>query len=176
MRIKALLLALVLLWPIGAVYAGTIPTEVTRNITNAALVGQGDFRFLFFDLYEARLYAPRGQYRPQEPVALELIYARRLYGDRIAKASIDEMRRMGVNDEKILTEWGQKMTTIFPDVNKGTRLVGSYRPQKGTRFYRDGQFIGQVMGDNFAKAFFGIWLDENTRAPRLRTKLIGGAK
>jgi hypothetical protein len=39
-------------------------------------------------------------------------------------------------------------------------------------FLHNGKLVGDISGDAFAKAFFGIWLDERTSAPKLRSALI----
>lgn len=65
------------------------------------------------------------------------------------------------------------MRQVFPDVQVGTRLSGAYQAGQGVRFYRDGVLLKEINDAEFARAFFSIWLDERTRAPRLRKQLLG---
>ena len=147
--------------------AGKSP--VYRYLETATLQGQGRLTFWGFDVYDARYYVadPKGQ----NGFALEIQYIRSFKGNDLAKRTIDEMSRQGVS-EKQRALWLQSLEKIFPDIASGDTLIGLHLPDKGTMFLHNGKVIGDVPGDTFAKAFFGIWLDERTSAPKLRTALI----
>jgi hypothetical protein len=147
--------------------AGKSP--VYRYLETATLQGQGRLTFWGFDVYDARYYVadPKGQ----NGFALEIQYIRSFKGNDLAKRTIDEMSRQGVS-EKQRALWLQSLEKIFPDIASGDTLIGLHLPDKGTMFLHNGKVIGDVPGDAFAKAFFGIWLDERTSAPKLRTALI----
>ena len=178
----ALLMALLLLtWLPGTVAqtppAPALPAAIRAALDDAALVGGGSYRWLGLKLYDARLWAPRRTISAENwegtPFALELIYARTLYGERIAKASIDEIKKLGIGTPAQHTAWLEAMVRIFADVNEGTQLVGVYQPGGPTQFLRDGQTVGEVSDPAFGKAFFAIWLHPKTSAPKLRNALFG---
>jgi hypothetical protein len=147
--------------------AGKSP--VYRYLETATLQGQGRLTFWGFDVYDARYYVadPKGQ----NGFALEIQYIRSFKGADLAKRTIDEMSRQGVS-EKQRTVWLQSLEKIFPDIASGDTLIGLHLPDKGTMFLHNGKLVGDISGDAFAKAFFGIWLDERTSAPKLRSALI----
>ena len=167
----ALLLSLLIgLSPMGwsnSPAAGKSP--VYGYLETATLQGQGRLTFWGFDVYDARYYVadPKGQ----NGFALEIQYIRSFKGNELAKRTIYEMSRQGVS-EKQRALWLQSLEKIFPDIASGDTLIGLHLPDKGTMFLHNGKVIGDVPGDAFAKAFFGIWLDERTSAPKLRTALI----
>ena len=167
----ALLLSLLIgLSPMGwsnSPAAGKSP--VYGHLETATLQGQGRLTFWGFDVYDARYYVadPKGQ----NGFALEIQYIRAFKGNDLAKRTIVEMSRQGVS-EKQRALWLQSLEKIFPDIASGDTLIGLHLPDKGTMFLHNGKVIGDVPGDAFAKAFFGIWLDERTSAPKLRTALI----
>jgi hypothetical protein len=130
--------------------------------------GNGEFRRFGFLVYEATLWAGDDPQRP--PLALRLDYKRNIAGAAIAEASVKEMRALGV-DEVALKRWGLDMTRLFPDVKPGDYIVGHYAPD-GARFYFNERLLGHVEDPGFARAFFGIWLDERTSAPGLRAALL----
>jgi hypothetical protein len=152
--------------------------HITRYVTDARLAGEGRLTWLGFHVYDARLYAP-----PRfdladpatQPFVLELTYARKLEGKSIAEASRDEMQRLGLGDAAQHTRWLAQMEKLFPNVDKGRRIAGVNQPGVGARFYVDGNFAGSIDEPDFARAFFAIWLDPRTRAPRLRESLLKGA-
>ena len=134
------------------------------------LQGQGRMTFWGFDVYDARLYV--GDQRGQAGFALDLNYLRSLKGSDITKRTIDEMQRLGVSETN-RSVWGKKLDGIFPDVVSGSSLTAIHVPGRGTVFLHNGKSVGEIAGDDFAKAFFSIWLDPKTAAPKLRTALIG---
>ena len=144
-------------------------SPVYRYLETATLQGQGRLTFWGFDVYDARYYVadPKGQ----NGFALEIQYIRSFKGQDLAKRTIDEMSRQGVS-EKQRGVWLQSLEKIFPDIASGDTLIGVHLPDKGTMFLHNGKLFGEIPGDAFAKAFFGIWLDERTSAPKLRTALI----
>ncbi len=103
--------------------------------------------------------------------ALELKYARDFSGKSIANETIKQMRKIGVTNPSI-DRWENDLKTLFPDIENGHTLTGIYIPQRGTMFLHNGNKIGEIAGDDFSKAFFGIWLDPKTSAPELRMQLL----
>ncbi len=157
---------------VGASAASALPF-VQQQIPDAQKVGQGILSFAFWDVYQATLYAPKGQWDPQKPFALSLEYYREIAGKDIAERSLDEIKKQGFDEPALLTQWQQDMQAIFPDVQKGSVLSAVYNPQKGTTFYNGETPIGTIAGDAFAERFFGIWLAETTSEPALRQALLG---
>ncbi|MGE5338726.1 MAG: chalcone isomerase family protein [Gemmatimonadota bacterium] len=152
-----------------------VPAYVRAYISDARVAGPGRLTWFGFHVYDANIYvshgfdarAPFGQ-----PFALELKYARALDGRAIADASRDEIARLGFGTEEQRERWHAWMTALFPDVERGQKLAGVYLPGVGARFYFDGRLRGAIEDPEFARAFFSIWLDERTRAPRLRDSLM----
>lgn len=157
---RRLLLALAAA-PFGA-FASTDPTAGLKRW------GNGEFRRFGFLVYEATLWA--GDDPQQPPLALRLDYRRTIAGAAIAEASVKEMRALGAN-EAGLKRWGEEMMRLFPDVKSGDHILGQY--EAGTaRFYFNGRLLGEVVDAEFARRFFGIWLDAKTSAPELRAALL----
>ncbi len=145
-----------------AAFANTDPTAGLKRW------GNGEFRRFGFLVYEATLWAGEDPQRP--PLALRLDYKRTIAGAAIAEASVKEMRGLGA-DEASLLRWGERMTRLFPDVKAGDFIVGQYEPGVA-RFHFNGRLLGEVADADFARAFFGIWLDVRTSAPALRAALL----
>lgn len=145
------------------------------ELPGAKLVGQGDFTWFGWSVYQARLWSPAATFGWDQPFALELIYRRELSRDTLVQASLDEMRRLGDAslDETRLAAWDGEMRKAFVDVRAGQRITGLYLPGKGASFYLDGQLRHVVADVDFARAFFAIWLDTRTRSPELRRELLG---
>ncbi len=161
----------------SAVSAQALPAAVKASLPEASVTGSGKYTWFGLSLYDARLWADKKSFAAPNwqsaSVALELVYARRLVGERIAVASIDEIRKLGIGTAAQQEAWLGAMKALFPDVDEGTQLIGVYAPGQPTRFFRDGTPIGEVADPAFGPAFFGIWLHPKTSAPKLRTALLG---
>lgn len=130
-----------------------------------------------FEVYDARLWTPRGfrhRQATQFPFALELQYLRRLEGAAIASRSIDEMRRVGSFTDAQAQRWLAAMRELFPSVRAGERITGINWPGVGAEFWVNGRRAGAVNDPDFARLFFGIWLDEGTSEPQMRAQLLQG--
>lgn len=169
-KLKALLSMSLLL----VAMQGTAAHEaILEAVPEAGIVGSGTFSYFFWDIYDATLYAPNGQWDAAEPYALSIEYKRAIAGADIADRSVYEIRKQGFADEARLSSWHEQMLRIFPDVDHGTALSAVHVPGEQTTFHQGGRIIGIVDDDEFARCFFGIWLDEKTSAPALRRALLG---
>ncbi|MDH4051573.1 MAG: chalcone isomerase family protein [Rubrivivax sp.] len=169
--------ALGMAWPAWA--RMTPPTELRQVLQGAKLQGEGRLRFLGLAVYEARLWAPEPVPAEQwagQPLALELLYARALYGRKIAERSIEEMRRQAKIPDAQGQEWQGALARLIPDVEAGDRLTGVQQPGAATQFFYNGALRGEVRDPEFTRLFFGIWLSPQTSEPALRERLLGQAR
>jgi len=164
-------------------HANTVGAEPTASPVTPAWeaflptpkpVGEGQFRRWGFLIYDATLWSSTGQYVADKPFALSLAYARTVTRDQIVEASIDQLRDVGVDVDQHPT-WAEKLRKVFVDVKPGDTLTGIYTPKKGAVFFYNNQKTGQV-DEALAQAFFSIWLDPKTTAPKLRLSLLGQAQ
>ena len=147
--------------------------SIQQYVPNAMLVGKGRFSYVFWDIYDARLYAPKGRWQANQPFALKLTYLRHLKGNKIADKSIEQMEKQGVTQAKKLKQWQTQMRQIFPNVEKGESLVGIRTKAGATIFLNNDHVIGAIDDPAFTRYFFNIWLAPNTSAPDLRKALLG---
>lgn len=147
--------------------------HINAHVPDAQKVGETRLRVMFWDVYDAALFAPSGKWDEQKPFALALSYLRDLKGHKIADRSVVEIRKQGFADEVKLADWHAQMKRIFPDVNKETTLTGVYTASGETLFFNGNLQIGQIKDPDFGKHFFDIWLGAKTSEPHLREQLLG---
>jgi len=150
-----------------------LPAPVCSVLENCRMVGKGRLRWWGFHVYDAALWSRDGRWQADAPYALDIVYARRIPGARLAETSIGEMRRMGVTDDTRLARWDAAMRGVFPDVREGSRLIGLYLPKRGALFHSGTRQLGIIEDPEFARRFFEIWLDPRTQTPDLRAALLG---
>ncbi len=150
--------------------------QLTQFFEDPEVVGKTRLKVLFWDVYDASLIAPNGQFSKDKPFALELKYLRDFKGKEIASRSVDEMRKLGVKDEVKLAAWYQEMQDLFPDVNEGESITGVVDDNQVSHFYYNDQLLGKIHDKEFSKWFFDIWLSEDTSEPEMRKDLLGASR
>jgi hypothetical protein len=153
--------------------APTLPAGVRELTSGLAARGGGEMRFLGLSIYDGWYWSAEPGWSLDTPFALDLHYHRTFAGSSIARRSVDEIERLGIGDAPQRARWGAAMRAIFPDVVEGDRLTGVFVPPATVRFFRNGELIGQIEDRQFARAFFGIWLDPRTSRADFRNKLLG---
>jgi hypothetical protein len=143
---------------------------IEEALNSAKLQGSGKLTWWGFHIYDANFY--RGVSTNSSEFALDLRYQKSFSGNAIAKKTVDEMKKLGVPDAQAQS-WGQQLESFLPNVEPGQTIAAIYGPKKGTTFYFEGKPLAQIPGAEFSKAFFGIWLDPKTSAPKLREQLLG---
>jgi hypothetical protein len=149
-----------------------LPTLVMAELPNLTRLGEGRLRFFGIHVYDSALWVI-GPFGFDRPFALDIRYAMNVKGRDLSERSIKEMKGLGFTDPEKLKRWEAAMDRVFPDIKPGDRLVGVHVPGKEARFYSSDRLLGAVADPEFARAFFGIWLDEKTSEPTLRAKLLG---
>lgn len=164
----------------GVAAARTLPPAVAAVAGPMQLAGEGEMRWLGFKLYDAALWVEArrevGEASPdvdEGEHALVIRYARAITAERLVEVSVDEMRRLGERDEARLARWRTLLQQALPSVAAGDTLVGLHRPGRGASFWHQGRLTAHIDDAALARAFFAIWLDERTREPELRARLLG---
>jgi hypothetical protein len=141
-----------------------------------SLKGQFAFRFFGLDIYQAQLWvdgAINANLYEEGQLALQLVYARNLNGNEIAKRSLQEIKnqvKVSPEQEKM---WLEQMVKIFPDVKNGDNLTGVYGPSQKAVFFFNQKYLGELSDVELSKRFFGIWLSPQTSEPKMRLHLLG---
>ncbi len=123
----------------AAALAQPSPAYVRQVLPDATLVGQGLYRWFGLTIYKARLWGDKTKVTltgwASSPFALELEYTRSLYGEKIAIASIDEIKKLGFGNSTQHEQWLTDMKKIFPNVGEGNQLTGILLPGSHPAFF-----------------------------------------
>ena len=150
-----------------AVDAPPLPPQVVALAPDLTVQGGGELTFFGLSIYDGWYWSPARGWSPDGPFALDLHYHRDLDGAQIAERSVDEIAKLGLRHRRTQrARWGEAMRRMFPDVRKGDRLTGVNLPGGAVRYFHNGKPIGEIDDPEFARAFFGIWLDPRTSRTR----------
>lgn len=163
------------LFTLGALLATALlvlPGRANAAATDLRLVGQASFRFLFWSVYEARLYAPAApfDFPGTTPFVLSLQYQRDFTREQLVEATLQQWQRQGVT---VAEPWVPQLHALLPDVKAGDTL--SLRVDSGGQatLHHNDRPRGQIDDPAFSLGFAGIWLAESTTEPEFRRQLLG---
>ena len=150
------------------------PLEVAQALPGAQPIGAATTRFLGFTLYDAELFTRNGDaFDMGAPFALTLTYKRKFRGDKLAKATVDEISRIEGVDVSALTDLETEFLACFRDVTPGERVT-AYGPSASTVLvFVNGTQTCRVEAAGIKQRFFNIWLSDASRDPAGARKLRG---
>lgn len=158
----------------------SLPTPLKQEAFAARLVGGGLLTWFGFEIYEASLWTPDGNFAGldplQQPTALSLWYRRGFSRERLIEITQNGWTEFNLATPLQQERWSAQLAKIWVDAEKGSNMTALVTPGGETRFYNAQRFLGSVADAAFGPAFLGIWLDartQGTRLENLRTSLLG---
>lgn len=154
------------------------PAEAAVGGETLPLRGRHTLRWWGFDVYTAAFYvAPDRSTHDQilaadSPRKLVLHYHRRISAADIAKATERMIARNPHADVAGLRERLDAVYECYSDVREGDEYHIAYDPAtKRTEIVLNGESQCTVEGDDFARAFFGIWVGPHGISSDMRRNL-----
>ncbi len=176
----ALALATCLAWSaILPVAAAEFGPKVSLSDTPLVLQGAGTASYMFWDVYDAALYAPPGAGEAaiaaaEVPMSLVLAYHRPVAVEDIRKATWAALdRQYDAADRAAIRPKIDAIQNAMVDVGEGDRYRLDWQPERRrlvlhlngvTRFESDDAEL--------ARAYFGIWLGQPPLSDKLRRALL----
>jgi hypothetical protein len=178
--LAAALLALPLPPALAQVRAGdaTFAEQVQAGGQTLILAGTGVATYrVIFTVYGAALYVPPGT-APSEvldartPRRLDIEYFYEITPEQIIEAANTILdRQLTPSQRQAIDERLRRFQGWFQTVTEGDRYRMDYIPGEGTTLYFNGEPQGTIEGADFAAAYFGIWLADESLSQGLRNDL-----
>lgn len=136
-------------------------------------------RYWGFKVYSAALYVSKSARSADDvlgptPKRLVLQYHRSIGREDIIKASLIKIASNPANDMEALRGRLEQLHAQFRTVQEGDRFELIYSPGKGSALVFNGKALCVIPGDDFMRAYFGIWLGEYALDEDLRSELLAG--
>ena len=136
-------------------------------------VGSATLRVFFFRIYDSTLYSPDGQYQGIEPgLTLVIDYNRNIPAQELIARTREEWQALAVYDAEN-EQWLEELHTLWPDISKGDSLTVEATESLSSRFYFNGENIGEIDSSRFTEEFLAIWLSPESSYPEQRRELVG---
>ncbi|MFH0266555.1 chalcone isomerase family protein [Vibrio rumoiensis] len=142
------------------------------NSNNLQLVGEARMTYLFWDIYDAKLYNRSGQYSSEQfPLLLSLSYLRDIQAKDIVQATNEQWQHLG--KQSLVGQYDQTLMDMWPDIQQGDTLSVLVENNQASTFFYNGKKLGVIRDPDFTESFIAIWLSPNTSHPKIRKQLIG---
>ncbi|MFP4533053.1 MAG: chalcone isomerase family protein [Desulfobacterales bacterium] len=128
--------------------------------------------------YVGALYLPKetaaAKVLSNVPKALILHYFHEIPADDFARATT-KMIEKNVDEAEFqkLKPRIEQMNALYRTVSPGDEYQAAYIPGSGTSLALNGERLGVVPGEEFARAYFAMWLGKNPISKSFRDRLLG---
>jgi len=144
----------------------------TQN-TELTLVGSASFTYLFWDIYDIKLFTENGKYKPnQTPISLALTYHQNISSEDLVDETGKQWSRFKITPSKKKL-WLEQLQQIWPNVSESDTITFHVNTHKQTLFYFNDAFIGRIDNSEFSQAFTNIWLGTKGSYPKITEALTG---
>ncbi len=140
------------------------------------LLGVSRFTYYFFKVYTGALYYPKDEKFElgAKPLRLELHYLRDIDREDLIKPATDFLNKHCKDYTKI-ADRVKRINKLYKSVKNGDRYTLQFSPGEGTSLSFNGEQVGIIEGDDFAKEYLAIWLSEKTAAKSFRDEVLQGS-
>ena len=151
------------------------PEQVTDGQQKLIFRSCTEYTYLWFDLYTAALYTGESCTELSSPDCakqLALRYRRSFsVSDFVdgANAILERQRSATTEDLQIKVTSFHK---LYEPVQETDRYEMRYIPSVGTTLLLNNKALGTVAGSDFANAYFGIWLGDNSLNDEAKKQLL----
>lgn len=157
--------------------------ETKVNNPQMSLLGVSKFKYLFFDVYVAALYAEvslnnqSNIFDPNKSARLIIKYLREIRKEDFIQSTKELVKSNKTIDLTLVEQKFIKVYEAFEDVRQGDSYRLDYIPwgQETCLFLNDEKKICQS-GSEFYKAFFGIWISSYSVNQKFTAELLGKSK
>jgi len=155
------------------------PPRLTEDGIQFERLGQATFRWMrVVNVYDAALHIGSGHDGSKSldgvPIRLEIHYRRDFTASEIAKGGDALLQRNVPADTfEALRPRLERLNRAYRDVKPGDRYVLTYVPGTGTILRLNDTPLITIEGEDFARAYFRIWLGEEPISASLRDQLLG---
>ena len=153
--------------------------QKTLNILNKyfseqILVGQANFQFIFWNMYDAKLISETGKY-PSNKFALILKYNREFTKKSVVDETINQLKKQKNYNIKELDDVKVLLNKAFRDIKKNNKFIGIKNNNQAI-FYFQNEKVLETKNIEFINLFFNIWLRKDSQNPKFTNELLGLSK
>lgn len=152
----------------------------TNTDTKLVLNGQGVRDKFFMDLYECGLYLTQKSQDAQQIIEEDQAMSLKLHivsslitSKKMEDGTLEGFEKSTNGNIEPLKSEIETFISIFKNMKNNDTYDFFYLPTSGVKIYKNGKLISTILGIDFKKALFGIWLGDEPAQESLKNDLLG---
>ena len=144
---------------------------ISKYLGKKFLIGNANYSFLFWDIYDAELYSASNKYNPNE-LAIILKYNRSIDKETLIRETMNDIKEQKNISNQQEEDWKSLLESIYIDTKTNKKFIAIKINNKSI-FYYDDKKLHESFDQEFNELFFNIWLRSNSKNPNFTKTLLG---
>ena len=144
---------------------------ISKYLGKKFLIGNANYSFLFWNIYDAELYSTSKKYNPNE-LAIILKYNRSIDKETLSRETINDIKEQKSISNQQEEKWKSLLERIYIDTKTNKKFIAIKINNKSI-FYYNNKKLHESFDEEFNQLFFDIWLRSNSKNPDFTRTLLG---
>ena len=144
---------------------------ISKYLGKKFLIGNANYSFLFWDIYDAELYSTSKKYNSNE-LAIILKYNRSIDKETLIRETINDIKEQKSISNQQEEKWKSLLESIYIDTKTNKKFIAIKINNKSI-FYYNNKKLHESFDEEFNQLFFDIWLRSNSKNPNFTKNLLG---
>ena len=144
---------------------------ISKYLGKKFLIGNANYSFLFWDIYDAELYSTSKKYNSNE-LAIILKYNRSIDKETLIRETINDIKEQKNISTQQEEKWKSLLESIYIDTKTNKKFIAIKINNKSI-FYYNNKKLHESFDEEFNQFFFDIWLRSNSKNPNFTKTLLG---
>ena len=144
---------------------------ISKYLGKKFLIGNANYSFLFWDIYDAELYSTSKKYNSNE-LAIILKYNRSIDKETLIRETINDIKEQKSISNQQEEKWKSLLKSIYVDTKTNKKFIAIKINNKSI-FYYNNKKLHESFDEEFNQLFFDIWLRSNSKNPNFTKTLLG---
>ena len=144
---------------------------ISKYLGKKFLIGNANYSFLFWDIYDAELYSTSKKYNSNE-LAIILKYNRSIDKETLIRETINDIKEQKSISNQQEEKWKSLLESIYIDTKTNKKFIAIKINNKSI-FYYNNKKLHESFDEEFNQLFFDIWLRSNSKNPNFTKTLLG---
>ena len=144
---------------------------ISKYLGKKFLIGNANYSFLFWNIYDAELYSTSKKYNSNE-LAIILRYNRSIDKETLIRETINDIKEQKSISNQQEEKWKSLLESIYIDTKTNKKFI-AIRINNKSIFYYNNKKLYESFDQEFNQLFFDIWLRSNSKNPNFTKTLLG---
>ena len=144
---------------------------ISKYLGKKFLIGNANYSFLLWDIYDAELYSTSKKYNSNE-LAIILKYNRSIDKETLIRETINDIKEQKSISNQQEEKWKSLLESIYIDTKTNKKFIAIKINNKSI-FYYNNKKLHESFDEEFNQLFFDIWLRSNSKNPNFTKTLLG---